>query len=202
MRVLGTPLGFAVLLVPGGAAAEPVARSGIYDSLTLAVAGDAVAGVFSEQRGAPGSGGPQFSCLFLLRGTLAGGRAKVETWFPGEPKRIPGELAFTSDGATLILSEDHGGCSMTAGTMVETPYTLARSAEGTPAGWIGVGLVTAKRTAFRPEPGTAPARAPYLVRFDPVAVLERRDAWVRVQYRGEKVPVIGWLPAANVALVP
>ena len=61
---------------------------------------------------------------------------------------------------------------------------------------IGVGLVTAERTAFRPEPSPAPARAPYLVRLDPVAVLERRDAWVRVRYQGEKTPVIGWLPAA------
>ncbi|WP_243214770.1 MULTISPECIES: hypothetical protein [Methylobacterium] len=178
-----------------------MARSGSYDSLALAVSGDAVAGVFAEQRGAADAGAPQFSCLFLLRGTVAGGRAKVETWFPGEPERIPGDLVFTPDGASLTLAEDHGGCAMTTGTMVGTPYTLSRSTGGPSADWIGVGLVTARRTAFRPEPGPAPARAPYLVRFDPVAVLETRDAWVRVRYRGEKAPVIGWLPAADLAVV-
>ncbi|MGU3362939.1 hypothetical protein ACLBWX_21670 [Methylobacterium sp. M6A4_1b] len=35
----GTAPGLALLLAAGGAAAEPVARSGIYDSLTLAVSG-------------------------------------------------------------------------------------------------------------------------------------------------------------------
>ncbi|KQP04863.1 hypothetical protein ASF28_18710 [Methylobacterium sp. Leaf99] len=90
---------------------------------------------------------------------------------------------------------------MTTGTMVGTPYALSRSEGAAPTDWIGVGLVTAKRTAFRPEPGPAPARAPYLIQFDHVAVLERRDAWVRVRYRGEKAPVIGWLPAADLAVV-
>ncbi|WP_200927324.1 hypothetical protein [Methylobacterium sp. Leaf100] len=198
----GTALGLAALLAAcGAAAAEPAARSGTYDSLTLAVSGNAVAGVFAEQRGAAEAGSPQFACVFLLRGTLAGDRAKVETWFPDEPERIPGDLAFTPDGAALTLAEDHGGCSMTTGTMVGTPYALSRRAASAPDGWIGVGLVTAERTAFRPEPGPAPARAPYLVRLDPVAVLERRDAWVRVRYRGEKAPVIGWLPAADLAVV-
>ncbi|MCJ2081816.1 hypothetical protein [Methylobacterium sp. J-090] len=196
-----TALGLAALLAACGvAAAEPAARSGTYDSLTLAVSGDAVAGVFSEQRGAADAGGPQFACVFLLRGTIAGDRAKVETWFPNEPERIPGDLAFTPDGAALTVAEDHDGCSMTTGTMVGTPYALSQRAAAQD-GWIGVGLVTAERTAFRPEPGPAPARAPYLVRLDPVAVLERRDAWVRVRYRGEKAPVIGWLPAANLAVV-
>ncbi|WP_187273715.1 hypothetical protein [Methylobacterium sp. WL8] len=197
----GTALGLAALFAAcGAAAAEPAARSGTYDSLTLAVSGDAVAGVFAEQRGAADAGGPQFACVFLLRGTFAGDRAKVETWFPDEPERIPGDLAFTPDGAALTVAEDHGGCSMTTGTMVGTPYGLSRRAAAAD-GWIGVGLVTAERTAFRPEPGPAPARAPYLVRLDPVAVLERRDDWVRVRYRGKKAPVIGWLPAADLAVV-
>lgn len=80
MTVRGTSLGLAALLgACGTVAAEPAARSGTYGSLTLAVSGDAVAGVFAEQRGAADVGAPQFSCLFLLRGTLASSRAKVET---------------------------------------------------------------------------------------------------------------------------
>ncbi|MGU3338942.1 hypothetical protein ACLBXJ_13070 [Methylobacterium mesophilicum] len=41
----------ALLAACGAAAAEPAARSGTYDSLTLAISGDEVAGVFAEQRG-------------------------------------------------------------------------------------------------------------------------------------------------------
>lgn len=90
------------------AAAEPLPRSGVYDSLTLAVEGGAVSGVFAEERGGA-DGMPSFSCIFLLRGRLAGVRAEVETWFPGEPERIRGSLAFTPEGAALTLAEDHGG---------------------------------------------------------------------------------------------
>ena len=47
----GTALRLAALLAAcGAAAAAPAARSGPYDSLTLAVSGDAVTGVFAEHR--------------------------------------------------------------------------------------------------------------------------------------------------------
>jgi len=160
-----------------------------------------VAGVFAEGRGAADDGGPPFLCLFLLRGTLAGDRARVETWVPGETQRIAGDLAFTPDGAALTLAADHGGCPMATGGMVGAPYALSRTGGAAPAGWIGVALVTARRTALRPEPGPAPARAPYLVRFDPVAVLARRDGWVRARDLGKTAPVTGWLPAADLAVV-
>ena len=202
LRTVSPAVSLAVLLAACGAAVvEPAARSGNYEGLTLAVSGSAVAGVFVEQRGTGDPGGPQFSCIFLLRGTLAGDRATVETWYPNEPERIAGRLDFTLGGAALTLSENHGGCLMTTGSMVGTPYALSRNAGDASTEWAGVGLVTARRTAFRHEPGPAPARAPYLVRSDPVAVLERRDGWLRVRYRGEKAPVIGWLPAGDLAVV-
>ena len=77
------------------ASAEPAARSGVYGTMSLAVAGTTVSGVFSEARGEGGSGGaPQFSCIFLLRGTLVGDHATVETWVPGRPERVSGELVL------------------------------------------------------------------------------------------------------------
>ncbi len=49
--------------------------------------------------------------------------------------------------------------------------------------WIGAGLVTAERAILHPEPAEAAGRKrPYLVAFDPVAVLARRPGWVRVAY--------------------
>ncbi|MCP1547277.1 MULTISPECIES: hypothetical protein [Methylorubrum] len=189
----------AVLALCGAAAAEPLPRSGVYDSMTLAVEGEAVSGVFVEERGGAG-GGASFSCIFLLRGRLSGLRAEVETWFPGEPERIRGNLAFTPEGAALTLAEDHGGCPMTTGSMTAKPYTLLREADEPAQGWRGVALVTARRARFRPEPGPAPERGAYLVRHDPVAILERRDGWVRALYRRGAKPITGWLPEADLAL--
>lgn len=192
-------LAAAGALWSAAAAADPAARSAVYGSLTLVADGKAVAGVFAEQRGMDGPGGaPQFSCLFLLRGELAGDRARVETWFPGEAERIAGELVFRADGAALTLRADHGGCGMTTGSMVGQPYEMARDEEG--SGWVGVALVTAKRATFRPAPSAAAPRAPYLVAFDPVAILEQRDGWVRALYRGGAKPVTGWLPAGDLAI--
>lgn len=199
---LAPPALALVLALCGGAAAETAPRAGRYGSLTLAVRDGRVSGVFAEGRGGAG-GAPSFSCIFLLRGGLAGARAAVETWYPGEAERIRGTLAFTPEGAELTLAEDHGGCPMATGSMVAKPFALTREASqaGEEArGWAGVGLVTARRAVLRPEPGPVPRRGPYLVANDPVAVLERREGWVRVLYQGGQTPVTGWLPAADLAV--
>lgn len=162
--------------------------------------GTAVSGVFAEARGQDGPGSaPPFSCVFLLRGTLTGDRAAVETWFPGAPERIGGDLVFKPDGADLKLQEDHGGCPMTTGSMVGQPLGLSRDEEGT--GWLGVGLVTAKRAVLRATPEGPMPRAPYIVEHDPVVILERRDRWVRASYRGGSRPISGWLATSDLVLV-
>jgi hypothetical protein len=125
------------------------------------VNGKSVAGVFSEACGEAGpDGAPPFSCIFLMRGSLAGSRAEAETWFPGEPERIPGTFAFTPEGAALTLAENPGGCTMTTGAMVGEPYDLGRDRRQPTEDWVGVGLVTTRRAVLRPEPGPAPKRGP------------------------------------------
>ncbi|XYD11907.1 hypothetical protein R1A27_32610 (plasmid) [Methylobacterium sp. NMS12] len=194
-------LAIVTLGLCGNAIAQPETRSGHYDSLTLVVDDGALAGVFAESRGMPGPDGtPPFSCIFLLRGRLAGSQAAVETWFPGDAARIRGTLAFTPDGAALTLAEDHGGCPMTTGSMVGRPYILGRTA-GTAQGWHGVGLVTSRRASLRRNPTSVLERQPYLIAYDPVVILERRGDWVRVRYDGREPPVSGWLPAADLSAV-
>ena len=208
MKVRGRPgrgvaasvLALALALC-GGAVAEPIPRSGRYGSMAVVVRDGHVAGVFAESRGGA-DGMPSFSCIFLLRGTLSGARAAVTTWYPGETERITGAFTFTTEGAELALAEDHGGCPMATGSMVGKPYALLKGAPeagSEPESWQGVGLVTARRAIFRPEPGPAPRRGSYLVENDPVAVLERREGWVRALYQGGKTPFVGWLPAADLA---
>ena len=194
----------ALALPPGGhaLAPNPAARSGVYESLTLTVSGIQVFGVFAEARGPEGPGGaPQFACIFLLRGALEGSRATFESWFPSEAERISGTLDFSAEDASLTLAENHGGCLNTTGTMVGEPYRLSRSTDVRAEGWVGVGLVTARRAELRREPGPAQKRAPYLVENDPVVILERKDGWVRALYIGAKSPTFGWLAADDLSVV-
>ncbi len=179
--------------------ATPMAvRSGQYDALTLVVAGHQVSGAFSDHRGENGSGGaPQFTCAFLLHGTLDGDRAKVETWTPGDKRRIAGNLTFEGDDVVLQLQEHQAGCAATSGDMVRTPYKLSRTMDG--AGWLGVALVSAQRAFIRAAPRGSISRRPYLVEFDPVAVLQRAGEWVRVAYPRGGSSVRGWLRTTELA---
>ena len=139
---------------------------------------------------------PQFTCRFLLRGQLEGGRRIVETWYPGE-EPIRGNLSFEGGQASLMLRENHGGCSMASGDMTQRPYRAAPHGVG--EGRIGVALVASQRAAFRSSPGLPAPRTPYVVEGDPVAVLERRGGWMRVSYVAGRRPVTGWLPADELA---
>lgn len=192
MRMFAPLLALA-LACPAVSSAQ---TSGSYGQLKLAIVGNQVSGVFSEGRLGNGSdAAPQFSCVFLLRGTLSNGRGIVRTWYPGEAP-IKGNLALRGRNASLVVQENHGGCLNTSGDMVDQPFTATLD---TPAkGWIGVGLVTAKRAALRPAPG-AVNKAPYIIDGDTVGILERRPGWLRVSYPGEK-QVTGWVRASELAL--
>jgi len=177
-------------------AASPSVSSGQYAPLTLAVVGGNVSGVFSDRRGENGPGGaPQFTCAFLLHGTLEGDRANIASWTPGDGKRIAGELVFKGDAVTLQLQEDQPGCLMTSGDMVQKPYEVSRTMDG--ADWLGVALVSAHRAFIRTAPGAPASRKPYLVALDPVVILERAGEWTRVEYLGGETPVSGWLRTAE-----
>lgn len=154
--------------------------------------------MFSEGRMGNGSeAAPQFSCRFLLRGRLEDGRGIVETWFPGQ-EPIPGYLSFEGGGASLMLRENQDGCFMASGDMTREPYRAALSKRG--EGWIGVALVTADRTAFRPSPGALAPRTPYVVEGNPVVLLERRGGWARARYVAGPRPVTGWLPVGELVM--
>ncbi|ALN75013.1 hypothetical protein [Aureimonas sp. AU20] len=197
LSFLGLVLLLLVSVVPSSASQS---QSGRYGPLALIVRDDGmIHGVFAEQRVGNGTlDAPQFGCLFLLEGRTEGERARVDTWFPGEVEHIRGELRLGA-APSLRLEENHGGCLMASGDMKDAPYELHLDERR--ADWIGAGLVTAERAILHPEPIDAPGRKrPYLVQFDPVAVLSQRPGWVRVEYLAAAGgPVTGWLRDADVA---
>jgi hypothetical protein len=182
------------------ASADENIAAGQYGSLSVAIRDGRVYGVFSEARIGNGTDdAPQFSCIFLLQGRLTGSMAAIDTWFPGDPKRIAGTLDLGGDPG-IRLSENQDGCAMTSGDMVGQIYPLTLDARHDD--WIGTGIVTAARAVLRPKPIETPkTKHPYLVKFDPFAILESQHGWVRIAYLGETERLVsGWVREDEVSM--
>ena len=115
---------------------------------------------------------------------------------PGGSAAIPGELAFDGNEASLTLRSKQPGCVTVGDDMTGDPHRQSASAHD--AHWIGVGMVSVERAVLRPGPGASGHRTPYVVRYDPVVILERKPGSVRVTDRA-KTPVIGWLRQSDLA---
>jgi hypothetical protein len=134
----------------------------------------------------------------LLDGRVSGDGAEVEAWLPDDPERISGTLQTTASDAVLRLDENPPGCAMAANMTGEGqrwPLDEARP------DWIGAGLVIVDRAVLYPEPAAdAARRRPYLIEWDAVAVLERRDGWAHVEFVDADTPARGWLRLSELAL--
>ena len=183
----------AALLVAAPAPANAQASlSGLYDGLLLDVQGNRVTGVFTTWRRGNGTDdAPQFSCAFLLHGSLSGGKAAIETWTPGDDAIVAGQLTVAEGSVSLRLQQDQDGCSMAVGGMTGSDFTLSLSQAGN--GWIGVALVQSRQAVLHAAPTADTRHVPYLVAYDAVAVLARQPGWVKVRYFGNDKPVTGWL---------
>ncbi len=195
MRVLPAALAFAAALAPLQAASAAPSLSGQYGPLLIVVAGDTVTGAFAETRIGNGSdAAPQFSCAFLLSGSLKAGKAQVVTWYPGQPA-IAGQLSLSSDGVSLKLKDDQPGCAMTEARMVDQPWETTRDKAA--PDWIGTRLVTAKKAVIRKTADARAGRTPYVVQDDAVAVLAVEGGAVEIAYPGPDKTITGWVSASD-----
>jgi hypothetical protein len=178
-------------LAPGVGAAPPAIASGAYDNtLLLAVGpGGEVSGYFDMTQ--PGT--PSFSCIFYLKGRLAGGSAPVATYFPEDPKGelIRGALTAVGPGEVRVaLPTEHGGCgNLWQFADKDTPadFKLQRAMP-----WTSVRVVKAGKAYFSPTPGAVHGRA-YLVKGDGVGVRATQAGWVQADFVGETRTSSGWL---------
>jgi hypothetical protein len=179
----------------------PEALSGQYDNLIVSVVDGQVTGAFRDYRAGNGTDdAPQFSCLFMLKGSLIDDHAAVVTWAPGDKDVIHGTLTFSLGIASLKLDQDQAGCAMASGDMVRKPFKLSKVSGGD--GWMGVGMVSVKKAILHSKPNTRPSRAPFVVRYDPVAILSRMGDWLEVSYVGGENPVKGWLNRSELSFDP
>jgi hypothetical protein len=201
----------ALATAAGLSAACGQAKSGLYGNLTLGVNGTAVTGVFWDAR--PGNGtedAPQFSCLFILRGVLAGEQdsvAKVTIWSPpdsattsGTPRttnvQTSGTLTFEKDTAKLRLAGDPPGCAATGDTFTSQAYEEPSVKDGK---WTSVRLVSATTAEVRQAPVSGSTAKTRLNRGDVVVVYRRIGPWLEGEDLNAQRAVRGWLRESDLA---
>lgn len=184
--------------VPGMApAAAPAIASGAYDN-TLLIGVDPASGAVSGYFDMTQGGQPSFSCIFYLRGRLAGRAAAVDTFFPDDPKGdlIRGSLLAQGPGKLrLALPTEHGGCA-NVWQFADKSQPADFELQGAARPWIAVRVVKAAKAYFSPSPG-APHGKAYLVKGDGVGVRAIKPGWVQAEFVGDTRTSSGWLPAAD-----
>lgn len=184
-------------LAGSASAAPPAIASGAYDNTLLIgvdPASGAVSGYFDMTQG---GGPPVISCIFYLKGHLAGPRAAIETFFPDDPNGdlIGGTLSAQGPGKVrLALPTEHGGCS-NVWQFADATQPADFALQGARP-WTSVRVVQAAKAYFYPGPGAAHGRG-YLVRGDGVGVRASQGGWVQADFVGGTRPSTGWLRDAD-----
>lgn len=199
MRAIWLTLSLAAL-APALAAAAPA--TGAYEN-GLILGYDPASGVVSGYFDMTQDGPPMISCVFYLRGKLAGAAAAVDTYYPADPKGdlIKGQLTVeTRTKVRIALPTDHGGCAnlwpfAEADQPAEFDLATARP-------WTSVRAVKAARAWFYPSAGAAAHGRAYLVSGDGVGVLAVKGGWVQAEFTGGRRPVAGWLKASDLYSAP
>jgi len=203
----GFPM-MAVAATPPRAEARPL-RPGAYGGLLLGYdpSTQVVSGYFQTGTGlsdpANADSGPQFSCIFYLKGKYLGDQATIETYDPGTPRDdlIRGTLTVRKDGSVKIsLPEDHGGCAMAWSFAEDSPLTTFNLDAARP--WTQIRVVRSKRAYFYDAPDRPAHRKAYLVRDDGVGVVGSAKGWLRVEYpspdeKNAQAKRIGWMREAD-----
>jgi hypothetical protein len=183
----------ATMLTPAiAAAAPPAIASGAYDN-TLLIGVNPATGVVSGYFDMTQGEQPSFSCIFYLRGRIAGDAAAVDTFFPDDPTGdlIRGTLRPQGPGRVrLSLPSEHGGCANVWQFADKTQPADFELQSARP--WISVRVVKAAKAYFYPSPSAVHGKA-YVVKEDAVGVRAVQPGWVQADFVGAARTSSGWL---------
>jgi hypothetical protein len=199
-----TPTGavilFSITTVTALPAALAQAKSGLYGNLTLGVDGATVTGVFSDARVGKGTeDAPQFTCLFVLRGTLGSepnDTVKVTVWSPPDVATTGGTLAFEKDTAKLRLEGDPPGCPATGDEFVSAAYEEPSVMDGK---WTSARLVNVASADVREAPVDGSSARTRLKKGDVVVIYRRIGTWLEGEDLNARRAVRGWLRERDLA---
>lgn len=139
---------------------------------------------------------PPFSCLFALRGTLAGGSAAVTVWSPPDTATTSGMLTLAGDTFRLKLQGEPPGCAATGDDFVSAPLEDSSVKSGT---WTSARLVSAPTADVHEAPVDGSSRKAMLSKGDVVVIYRHIGAWLEAEFFGGKHPVRGWVRESDLA---
>jgi hypothetical protein len=182
------------------AAACAQVKPGLYGNLTLGVDGTTVTGVFSDARVGNGADdAPQFSCLFVLRGTSGSdtnGPVKVTVWSPPDTATTNGTLTVEKGTAKLRLEGDPPGCAATGDEFVSAAYEEPSVMDGK---WTSVRMVTAASAEVREAPVDGSSARTTLNKGETVVIYRRIGPWLEGEDLNARRTVRGWLRERDLA---
>jgi hypothetical protein len=185
-------IGIEVCLFADEALSQPQLKSGIYESLMLAVdTHGAVTGYYREDQGS----GVTKTCSFFLSGHEKGGQADVVTW---NIEAFRGSLKAADQAVVLRIEKgrDHPGCGSVLPPLISDGMSFDRIST---ADWTSLRRVTKKKAFIFRKPDGREKRGTYVVAGDIVGVLSKRGDWLMVEYPNDGKRVKGWMRAADAA---
>ena len=151
-----------------------------------------VTGYFEERAGSSEQkGGPHFSCIFYLEGTMTGQPFTVMTYYPTDKKSdlVQGTLEIvTSKKVTIKLTKEHGGCwNVQPFAREAVVFTLD---VGYP--WIQIRYLDAAKSYFYSDKREDKSLNSYIVRGNIFCIEKIEDQWAYGNLAGKK-SAKGWL---------
>ncbi len=167
----------------------------VFENLVLSIENSQVKGYYYSSRGWPEL---KFTCLFLIKGKLKNDkRYEITAFWVFDDTKINGEIDFADNAVWIKLDEDPPGC----GNVEPFSFTEGVTFEETEKGdWLGVGVVIKEKTYLYKFPKQRSKTKKYLIQNNLVHVLDMRNEWIKVEFRGEK-PTRGWLRKGDLFVI-
>lgn len=195
------------LLIARAAGAEEL-RSGVYALRTvpgadldhrkvyIAVDKGQVTGYFDNPFTTPAENNPDRdpTCRFLFKGASApDGKLQVTTFFAG---KLGASLALSPGNVGVWSVHVDGDLPNCEVPTLESGDSL--TLEST-RNWIGFASIASARATLFVGPADGARTKAYLVRDDVVAVLQKEDKWVQVDYFQRGKDVVRWVSTRDLA---
>jgi hypothetical protein len=130
--------------------------------------------------------------IFFNGSMLGDGSIRLDTWYPD------GQTGNIETGSPIVLREKSG--QWVATVTGDLPNCDAPTIESgdflkldAPRPWKSIGYINKSKTFLYSDPSDDSRTKAYLVRSDPVALVQSKGEWVEINYFGHRANLLRWL---------
>jgi hypothetical protein len=173
-----------------------------YRKIFLSFDGGQVSGYFDNPFTQPVSNDSDANptCRFFLTGKLSSANEmKLDTWYPSQSGKLD------EGGAPIVLKRGDDG-KWTVGFSGALPNCdVPTIATGdflkleAPRAWRSISYITVPRSILYSAPADDRKTRAYLVRFDPVSVLDTHSNWSKIDYFGKGGDLLRWVKSSDLS---